>query len=164
MEYYCYNKCCVFKYDKYKGVIDTKKDQEKYNKRKSGGILYDKSNNKILLIQSRGKLWGVPKGTKHNDETLIQCAIREIKEETGLDVIIDDTYRFYTFNNSKSVFYYIPMKECDVKLQTNIKDNDATGITWVNLDCLRTLVFNDKVKLNHQTKMVLNKVLGYNIF
>src|SRR5215216_3434634 len=48
----------------------------------SGGLVYD--NSRVLLIFRRGK-WDLPKGKLDEGEDLGECAIREIKEETGLE-------------------------------------------------------------------------------
>lgn len=52
-------------------------------------------NNKVLLIGAKdpdGEMfWSFPKGHQEPDETDIETAIRETKEETGLDVEIVDT-------------------------------------------------------------------------
>lgn len=40
-------------------------------------------NNQVLFMQRRGK-WDLPKGKLDPNETLEQCAIREVEEETGL--------------------------------------------------------------------------------
>ena len=52
-------------------------------------------NNEVLLIGARndeGNLfWSFPKGHQENGETDVETAIRETKEETGLDVKIIDT-------------------------------------------------------------------------
>ncbi len=44
-----------------------------------------------LLWQQRGdfRYWGLPGGALELDEDLATCAIREAKEETGLDVALD---------------------------------------------------------------------------
>lgn len=48
-------------------------------------------NNRVLLIQRASSdehpsLWEVPGGGANDDETAIQCAIREVREEVGLVV------------------------------------------------------------------------------
>lgn len=46
-------------------------------------------NNRVLLLQracddEHPNLWEVPGGEAHKDETIVQCAIRELREEAGL--------------------------------------------------------------------------------
>jgi ADP-ribose pyrophosphatase YjhB (NUDIX family) len=51
-----------------------------------------------ILLQQRdeaGKEWGFPGGFLNFGETYKQAAIREVKEETGLDISIDKTLGIY---------------------------------------------------------------------
>lgn len=52
----------------------------------AGGGLVKNDENEALLIFRRGK-WDLPKGKLDDGETLEQCAIREVEEETGLKQI-----------------------------------------------------------------------------
>ena len=49
----------------------------------AGGGLVKNAGNDILLIFRRGK-WDLPKGKLDKGETIEECAIREVEEETGL--------------------------------------------------------------------------------
>ena len=53
---------------------------------KAGGLIL--RDGKVLLVSSDDKEFGIPKGHLEKGETLEECAIREIKEETGFDVKI----------------------------------------------------------------------------
>ena len=54
--------------------------------------VYIKKDNKILMVQEnkeskKGK-WNMPAGKLDNNESIIDAAIRETKEETGIDINI----------------------------------------------------------------------------
>jgi 8-oxo-dGTP pyrophosphatase MutT (NUDIX family) len=49
-------------------------------------IFKDKNRYKILIIKnSKGKHWGLPKGTHEEGETPLETATRELYEETGIE-------------------------------------------------------------------------------
>jgi 8-oxo-dGTP pyrophosphatase MutT (NUDIX family) len=56
---------------------------KKFTVVQAGGGLVRSEKNEILLIFRRGK-WDLPKGKLDMGETLEECAIREVEEETGL--------------------------------------------------------------------------------
>ena len=50
----------------------------------------ENANNEILLVKQRHReLWTVPGGQVEVGENLIDALIREIKEESGIDVVVD---------------------------------------------------------------------------
>lgn len=61
-----------------------------------GGIIYRRyhGNIEILLIKHiNSGHWSFPKGHVEGEETEEQTAVREIKEETGVDVMLDTSFR-----------------------------------------------------------------------
>ena len=56
---------------------------KKFEVLQAGGGLIGNEKEEILLIFRRGK-WDLPKGKLDEGETLEQCAVREVWEETGL--------------------------------------------------------------------------------
>ena len=79
----------------------------KYEK-SCGFVVYRNDNNliKYLLIQACNGEYGFPKGHVENNETEHETAIRELKEETNLDVNIIDGFRHpteYLLPNKKDV-------------------------------------------------------------
>lgn len=63
-----------------------------------GAVVYKKENNelKFLLVYQSNGHHSFPKGHMEENETEIETALREIKEETNLDVSIDSKFRVST--------------------------------------------------------------------
>ena len=74
--------------------MNTNNHNQVVKSQSAGGIIIDPWNNidnpnkyNILIIKQRhGNNWGLPKGHCESDETLEECAIREIREETGINI------------------------------------------------------------------------------
>ena len=62
-------------------------------KEKSCGAIIVKDS-KVLVIHQTNDVWCFPKGHVENEETEVETAIREVKEETNLDVEIDASKRY----------------------------------------------------------------------
>lgn len=83
-----------------------------------GGIVYRIKNVKVeyLLIKNLNNKWSFPKGHVENDETEVETALREIKEETNATVSIDSNFRMintYTLinNHIKDVVIFVAKYE-----------------------------------------------------
>lgn len=86
----------------------------------AGGVVLRQSDHGPELVLGRRRhdgrrvIWSLPKGTPDGDETPEQTAMREVREETGLQVRILDTigdihYRFVRDGRriDKTVHYYL---------------------------------------------------------
>ena len=73
-----------------------------------GAVVYKKENDKILFLleYQTNNHYSFPKGHIEKGETEIECAKREIKEETNLDVKLDTDFRYVItyFLESKQVY------------------------------------------------------------
>ncbi len=117
-----------------------------------GAIVYRKfhGNTEILLIRHiKSGYWSFPKGHVEGDETEVETAKREIKEETGLDVMIDDGFRETVQfsprrDTSKTVVYFVAKaKNYDYVPQ----EEEISEIRWVEIgQAISHLTYdNDKV-------------------
>jgi len=71
----------------YQGVPNISKPAERVAQYHvtAGGIVYDKSRDAFLFVQRQdSKRIGLPKGHQEKGETLVETALREIAEETGI--------------------------------------------------------------------------------
>ncbi|MEO8405583.1 MAG: NUDIX hydrolase [Chitinophagaceae bacterium] len=114
---------------------------KKFTLVKAGGGLVRNGNNEILLILRRGK-WDLPKGKLDKGETIEECAVREVEEETGLQqiqllsplIITYHTYHEGTKFILKESHWYnmkvsgeqtlVPQEAEDIKEVKWITDND----------------------------------------
>jgi 8-oxo-dGTP pyrophosphatase MutT (NUDIX family) len=156
----CPKGCCVVKIRKY-----TKQRNPFYKirrkGRKAGAFIYDPKTNKVLLVQSRGHLWGPPKGTLNYAETESNCAIREVKEETGLSILTED-FKNSTAIKSRAMYFYVEKDECDVKVQSYITDNDANGISWIKVDCLQECIERGNISVTQHCRVLFRRFMnGY---
>jgi ADP-ribose pyrophosphatase YjhB (NUDIX family) len=154
--YLCQSKCCKIYVKAYSpdGITHFHS-----NCRKAGVVIYDPKEDRVLLVQSRGHLWGNPKGAIKEGEHEKHCAIREVKEETGLTV---KPHRFMKTVRilDRAIYFYTEIDTCDVSIQTNenLIDNDANGITWIKMSCLENEIVNGSIVLNHHARIVFEKI------
>lgn len=95
----------------------------------------------ILMLKrmDNGK-WTLPGGTLELNESLIDCAIREVKEETGLNITVMDVIGTYTdpdirieYSNGEvrrefTVVYYGAATNCEI-----IIDDESSTYAWIPL-------------------------------
>lgn len=104
---------------------------------KAAGGLVVNEKNKLLMIFRRGK-WDLPKGKLDDGETLEQCAVREVEEETGLTNIsllspLLTTYHTYHEGSKfvlKESYWYNMTVTGEQKLQPQIEE-DILETRWV---------------------------------
>ena len=127
---------------------------------KAGMILVDESSGKLLLVRSKALCWGFPKGGQNGDEeTPEECAMREVKEETGLSLTIDDTdQRVVCIYETIYFLKFIPERVNRFTIKRKVNDdkddNDVTGIGWVNPECR----FDSKLKMTCHCRRVVSKL------
>lgn len=85
-----------------------------YDEKSCGAVTYTIRNGQplYLLVKNRSGFSGFPKGHVENEETEPETALREIREETGVNVVLDTTFRrefFYKLSNGrrKMAVYFI---------------------------------------------------------
>lgn len=104
----------------------------------AGGLVFNPEN-ELLMIYRRG-VWDLPKGKLDEGETIEQCAVREVEEETGLRNIrlgkfigITNHQYFDTWSNSDVVktTHWFEMHISDAQQLTPQVEEDITQIKWV---------------------------------
>lgn len=106
------------------------------------------SDNKILIVKQKSGLFGFPKGHIENNETEVETAVREVREETGLEIKIYDEYRYslsFLLKNGikKEVVYFLATK---TSKYVNIDNNEIIGYEWVNINDVYNKLEFDNIK------------------
>ncbi|MDO4271602.1 MAG: NUDIX domain-containing protein [Candidatus Saccharibacteria bacterium] len=124
----------------------------------AGGVVYRKTSDGIevlLLFRDRteGKKYYLPKGTLHHNETLEDCARREVLEETGarteianyLMPIIEEVH-LPEKEFIKTVHFFIMKYDAMI----GVHDDEHDGVEWVRLSrAKRLLKHPNSYKRNH---------------
>lgn len=99
----------------------------------SGAVLLDKSLEYVLLVQGYGsKNWSFPKGKVNHDETLMNCAIREVHEETGYDCsehIYEDVAIDRKIFETSCRLFIVTDVEMDYAFHPHVR-NEIRSIQW----------------------------------
>ncbi|MEO6819114.1 MAG: NUDIX domain-containing protein [Ginsengibacter sp.] len=108
----------------------------------AGGGLIMNEKDEILMIFRRGK-WDLPKGKLDKGETIEECSVREVKEETGLkNVILGEkigtTYHTYSERGvlmvKESVWFAMKASENEVLIPQT--QEDILEVKWVDKEGL----------------------------
>lgn len=127
-----------------------------------GAIVYRRShgNTEILLIKHiKSGCWSFPKGHMEAGETEVQTAVREIKEETNVDIVIDDPSFRETVvfsprrDTRKEVVYFIGRA---VGGEAVPQETEIAEIRWAEIGRAATteLAYDND-------RMIVNKVRAY---
>jgi len=127
-----------------------------YDRISAGGLVYKKNHSVIYFVlcyKNKTNRWHLPKGTQEFNESICNTAIREVKEETGLEVKIklflsNIYYKFIDNQNkilNKKVAFYI-MEAIDGSFKNHDKEFDK--IIWADSnEAIKLLKYTNEKKL-----------------
>ncbi len=117
----------------------------------AGGGVVCNADGDVLMIFRRGK-WDLPKGKLDHGESIEDCAIREVQEETGLNAValgskIIDTFHIYSENKKeiiKTTVWFKMSVQGIPELTPQAEENIAEA-KWIPVAKL-----NDYLKFSYQ--------------
>lgn len=128
---------------------------------KAGGGIVRNEREEILLILRNGK-WDLPKGKLDTGETIEDCALREVQEETGLtkvtlDKLVDITYHTYVEKGTrilKESYWYNMTADSSQALKPQTEEG-ISDIKWVVKEDLSEYLKNTYGNIENLLKKVL---------
>ena len=105
----------------------------KYEK-SCGAIVVD--DGKVLLVKHNAGHWDFPKGHVEEGETEIETAIREVKEETNIDIKIEKENRYISEYSPKedvmkTVIYFLGEK---IGGEDKPQIEEVSDVEWVDVN------------------------------
>jgi 8-oxo-dGTP pyrophosphatase MutT (NUDIX family) len=104
----------------------------------SGGIVYRVNVNaiEVKLILTHKNRWSLPKGRLELNETIEQAAIREIKEECGVEAKLLKLLGIpeWQMRNGDTKIVHIYLAECVSDNEFNDPDKEILKAEWKTLD------------------------------
>ena len=110
----------------------------------SGAVVYKRQQADLVLIALCGRLnpptWNLPKGTPEQEESLEETALREVQEETGLEVQIEGDlgYIEYWFSRPsearrfhKRVYFYLMSA---IGGSVELHDQEFDVVEWIPIE------------------------------
>ena len=131
----------------------------------AGGVVYRKSDSApevIILTRGEGKIFCLPKGKIEGSETPQEAALREVKEEAGLNGTVEKElgkikYWFYSEEDKVRVrktvtFFLIKYESGD----TSDHDTDAEEVRWLPIgQALKIMTYPSERQMVEKAKELL---------
>ncbi len=127
----------------------------------AGGVIIRQSHGseriqrEVLLIRRNG-VWDLPKGKLESGESIDECAIREVEEETGVKPLqllqpLCETFHTYREDGTdieKSTQWYLMSAEQEDAFQDMVPQREAgiTELRWESIEPALELVHYDNLK------------------
>lgn len=120
----------------------------------STAVVTDQRERIVMVRRRDNDLWALPGGGMDLGESIVQTAVREVKEETGLDVEVTGLVGVYT--NPHHVMAY---DDGEVRQQFSLCfttrllggelafDTESTDIAWIPTDQIGRLAMHPSMRL-----------------
>ncbi|WP_066290829.1 NUDIX hydrolase [Bacillus sp. FJAT-29937] len=126
------------------------------------------SDDKVLIIKENKPTavdkWNFPSGCIEYGENILYSAVREVKEETGLEVKLTGTTGVYNFisstNNQVILFHFIGEITGG---SLNLGEEEITDCKWINVNDFVAFE-NDDLREPSVMKQIIDNLLKENFY
>jgi len=117
----------------------------------------------IRVARADGDAWALPKGWVEKGEDLEQTAVREVREETGLDAKVlrklgEITYEFYSKTDRGRIVKTVHLFLMEyLSGNTANHDDEVEEVRWFPLeDALRTLMHKNEREMLEKVRSLIH--------
>lgn len=113
-----------------------------------GAIVID--NGRVLIVKQNNGFYGFPKGHMDDGEREEDTALREVKEETNIDIAVNNKYRYVSSyyireNILKEVVFFLGRPKT---MDLVAEEKEIEEVLWMPYDeALKILTYDDSKEL-----------------
>jgi 8-oxo-dGTP pyrophosphatase MutT (NUDIX family) len=114
----------------------------------SGAIIRDENGRILVMKRAHSDYWCVPSGWMEVGESAEQCCVREVQEETGLDVrvmrlvgLYSDPRSIIEYPSGDVLQGYLALFECTFDPSASKVSPESDGFAWIDQEALGTYNF-----------------------
>jgi len=136
----------------------------------AGGVVLRRGENGLEVVvcgRTADNVWALPKGTPEPGETMEQTALREVREETGVEVEKEATIgdiRYWFSRPTEGVRYYKTVRHYLMRPiggDTALHDHEFDDVRWFGVDdALKLLTYQNEAKILRQAIDLANEREG----
>ncbi len=123
-------------------------------------LVFNSKNELLLNLRGDTNNWGIPGGSKELNESLEECAVRELKEETNINVndlelvtVLSGKEYYFKYPNEDELDCVIALyKVSNYEVKLNINDGESKELKFFSLDNLP--------ELESRAKAIIDKIKG----
>lgn len=98
-----------------------------------GILVFNKDKTSVVLVKTHKNNYGFPKGKKHKNETINECALRELHEETGItkeniDIVNNDFIIENSNNDNPAIGYLVGIIKNDIEFTYDKEELES--VNW----------------------------------
>lgn len=147
--------------------ITNMKEKNKGRKKTTscGGLVWRLHENKVqvLLIKqfAHKDRWGIPKGHVDEGESLEECAVREIREETGVEVCLGVRLHDGFIKNDaedKTVVSWLAEPVGSHEPNHNDPDSEVADARWFDVDALPEIMVYQRAFVAHGVNLIFQMI------
>jgi 8-oxo-dGTP pyrophosphatase MutT (NUDIX family) len=124
-------------------------------------ILLSSSNRILMQLRDDGhgtsipypNMWNFPGGEKEDDESLLECAIREVAEEFNLDISLKDCKEIFFYHHDDIIDDTVYV--CRVDGEPKVELHEGAAVEWMSLEDIK------KLELGFYQDMVIPHIERY---